>query len=133
MRGKSQNEVKVWDPNSALKDHQTDQFLVVAHAAGTFAGALDCSSVRQPSLHVSADPLSRHSYDLSNAISVLVPLGGPVLCTDEMEERSAPEASLFEAAALQSTADFNDIRQDFLPWKSLSLLNIITCGDLTDM
>uniref|UniRef100_A0A8D0LBL5 Metastasis-associated protein MTA3 n=1 Tax=Sphenodon punctatus TaxID=8508 RepID=A0A8D0LBL5_SPHPU len=117
-REQAKLEVKVWDPDSALTDHQIDQFLVVARAVGTFARALDCSSsVRQPSLHMSAaaasrditlfhamDTLHKHNYDLSSAISVLVPLGGPVLCRDEMEEWSASEASLFED----------------LPWKSLT-------------
>ncbi|KAJ8781107.1 hypothetical protein J1605_011091 [Eschrichtius robustus] len=59
------------------------------------------------------DTLYRHSYDLSSAISVLVPLGGPVLCRDEMEEWSASEASLFEEALEKYGKDFNDIRQDF--------------------
>ncbi|KAK2093155.1 Metastasis-associated protein mta3 [Saguinus oedipus] len=54
-REQSKLEVKVWDPNSPLTDRQIDQFLVVARAVGTFARALDCSSsVRQPSLHMSA-------------------------------------------------------------------------------
>uniref|UniRef100_A0A673T2P6 Metastasis associated 1 family member 3 n=2 Tax=Suricata suricatta TaxID=37032 RepID=A0A673T2P6_SURSU len=133
-REQSKLEVKVWDPNSPLTDRQIDQFLVVARAVGTFARALDCSSsVRQPSLHMSAaaasrditlfhamDTLYRHGYDLSSAISVLVPLGGPVLCRDEMEEWSASEASLFEEALEKYGKDFNDIRQDFLPWKSLT-------------
>ncbi|XP_041490044.1 metastasis-associated protein MTA3-like [Microtus oregoni] len=133
-REQSKLEVKVWDPNSSLTDRQIDQFLVVARAVGTFARALDCSSsVRQPSLHMSAaaasrditlfyamDTLYRHSYDLSSAISVLVPLGGPVLCRGEMEEWSASEASLFEEALEKYGKDFNDIREDFLLWKSLT-------------
>ncbi|XP_060042922.1 metastasis-associated protein MTA3 isoform X3 [Erinaceus europaeus] len=133
-REQSKLEVKVWDPNSPLTDRQIDQFLVVARAVGTFARALDCSSsVRQPSLHMSAaaasrditlfhamDTLYRHGCDLSSAISVLVPLGGPVLCRDEMEEWSASEASLFEEALEKYGKDFTDIRQDFLPWKSLT-------------
>ncbi|KAL4693725.1 hypothetical protein H8959_012990, partial [Pygathrix nigripes] len=135
-REQSKLEVKVWDPNSPLTDRQIDQFLVVARAVGTFARALDCSSsVRQPSLHMSAaaasrditlfhamDTLYRHSYDLSSAISVLVPLGGPVLCRDEMEEWSASEASLFEEALEKYGKDFNDIRQDF--WYLLSTCNM---------
>lgn len=53
-------ETKVWDPNNQLKDPQIDQFLVVARAVGTFARALDCSSsIRQPSLHMSAAAASR--------------------------------------------------------------------------
>lgn len=63
------------------------------------------------------DTLYRHSYDLSSAISVLVPLGGPVLCRDEMEEWSASEASLFEEALEKYGKDFNDIRQDFVSGK----------------
>ncbi|XP_069350029.1 metastasis-associated protein MTA3 isoform X4 [Eulemur rufifrons] len=59
-REQSKLEIKVWDPNSPLTDRQIDQFLVVARAVGTFARALDCSSsVRQPSLHMSAAAASR--------------------------------------------------------------------------
>ncbi|KAJ1157234.1 hypothetical protein NDU88_009949, partial [Pleurodeles waltl] len=133
-RDQSKLEEIVWDPFSPLSDRQIDQFLVVARAVGTFARALDCSSsVRQPSLHMSAaaasrditlfhamDTLHRLEYDLSSAISILVPQGGPVLCRDEMEEWSASEASLFEDALEKYGKDFNDIRQDFLPWKSLT-------------
>ncbi|KAH0622741.1 hypothetical protein JD844_025323 [Phrynosoma platyrhinos] len=116
-REQAKLEVKVWDPDSHLTDHQIDQFLVVAratfsiashNAVGTFARALDCSS----SFHA-MDTLHKHNYDLSSAISVLVPLGGPVLCRDEMEEWSASEASLFEEALEKYGKDFNDIRQDF--------------------
>ncbi|KAM3859383.1 metastasis-associated protein MTA3 isoform 2-T2 [Diretmus argenteus] len=127
-------EEKLWDPECPLTNKQIDQFLVVARAVGTFARALDCSSsVRQPSLHMSAaaasrditlfhamDTLHRHGYDLSSALSVLVPAGGPVLCRDEMEEWSASEAGMFEEALEKYGKDFNDIRQDFLPWKSLT-------------
>ncbi|XP_061139519.1 metastasis-associated protein MTA2 isoform X1 [Syngnathus typhle] len=127
-------ETKVWDPDNQLKDPQIDQFLVVARAVGTFARALDCSSsIRQPSLHMSAaaasrditlfhamDTLQKNHYDLAKAMSTLVPQGGPVLCRDEMEEWSASEAMLFEEALEKYGKDFNDIRQDFLPWKSLA-------------
>ncbi|XP_046887790.1 metastasis-associated protein MTA3 [Hypomesus transpacificus] len=133
-RDQSKLEEKLWDPQCPLSSRQIDQFLVVARAVGTFARALDCSSsVRQPSLHMSAaaasrditlfhamDTLHRHGYDLSSALSVLVPAGGPVLCRDEMEEWSASEASMFEEALEKYGKDFNDIRQDFLPWKSLT-------------
>ncbi|XP_077056960.1 metastasis-associated protein MTA3 isoform X2 [Siphateles boraxobius] len=133
-RDQSKMEMKMWDPDCPLTNKQIDQFLVVARAVGTFARALDCSSsVRQPSLHMSAaaasrditlfhamDTLHRHGYDLSSALSVLVPQGGPVLCRDEMEEWSPSEANLFEEALEKYGKDFNDIRQDFLPWKSLT-------------
>lgn len=127
-------EEKVWDPSSPLIEKQIDQFLVVARSVGTFARALDCSSsVRQPSLHMSAaaasrditlfhamDTLHKNGYDMTRAIAALVPQGGPVLCRDEMEEWSASEANLFEEALEKYGKDFTDIQQDFLPWKSLT-------------
>uniref|UniRef100_A0A3P9JNJ0 Metastasis associated 1 n=1 Tax=Oryzias latipes TaxID=8090 RepID=A0A3P9JNJ0_ORYLA len=127
-------EEKVWEPNSSLTEKQIDQFLVVARSVGTFARALDCSSsVRQPSLHMSAaaasrditlfhamDTLHAAGYDMTRAIAALVPQGGPVLCRDEMEEWSASEANLFEEALEKYGKDFTDIQQDFLPWKSLT-------------
>jgi len=126
-------ETLTWSPDNNLTDRQIDQFMVIARSVGTFARALDCTStVRQPSLHMSAaaasrdvtlfhamDTLHKHKYDLSTAITSLVPPGGPVLCRDEMEEWSASEANLFEEALDKYGKDFNDIRQDFLPWKSL--------------
>ncbi|XP_076380307.1 metastasis associated 1-like isoform X3 [Megalopta genalis] len=126
-------ETLVWTPRHSLTDRQIDQFLVVSRSVGTFARALDCSSsVKQPSLHMSAaaasrditlfhamDTLHRHSYDVAKAMSSLVPSTGPVLCRDEMEEWSASEANLFEEALDKYGKDFADIRQDFLPWKTL--------------
>ncbi|KAM8920886.1 metastasis-associated protein MTA1 isoform 2-T2 [Pelodytes ibericus] len=133
-RDQANLETKVWEASNPLTDKQIDQFLVVARSVGTFARALDCSSsVRQPSLHMSAaaasrditlfhamDTLHKNSYDISKAISALVPQGGPVLCRDEMEEWSASEANLFEEALEKYGKDFTDIQQDFLPWKSLT-------------
>ncbi|KAK2495682.1 hypothetical protein MC885_014536 [Smutsia gigantea] len=133
-RDQSKLETKVWEARNPLADKQIDQFLVVARSVGTFARALDCSSsVRQPSLHMSAaaasrditlfhamDTLHRSAYDVAKAIAALVPQGGPVLCRDEMEEWSASEASLFEEALEKYGKDFTDIQQDFLPWKSLT-------------
>ncbi|XP_022920075.1 metastasis-associated protein MTA3 isoform X2 [Onthophagus taurus] len=126
-------ESLVWTPEHDLTDRQIDQFLVVSRSVGTFARALDCSSsVKQPSLHMSAaaasrdvtlfhamDALHAHGYDLARALCSLVPSSGPVLCRDEMEEWSASEANLFEEALDKYGKDFNDIRQDFLPWKTL--------------
>uniref|UniRef100_A0A8C7LFS4 Metastasis associated 1 n=1 Tax=Oncorhynchus kisutch TaxID=8019 RepID=A0A8C7LFS4_ONCKI len=121
-------EEKVWDPSSPLTEKQIDQFLVVARSVGTFARALDCSSsVRQPSLHMSAaaasrditlfhamDTLDKTGYDMTRAIAALVPQGGPILCRDEMEEWSASEANLFEEALEKYGKDFTDIQQDFV-------------------
>lgn len=53
-------ESLVWTPNHTLSDRKIDQFLVVSRSIGTFARALDCSSsVKQPSLHMSAAAASR--------------------------------------------------------------------------
>ncbi|XP_020283471.1 metastasis-associated protein MTA3 isoform X2 [Pseudomyrmex gracilis] len=126
-------ETLVWTPRHNLTDRQIDQFLVVSRSVGTFARALDCSSsIKQPSLHMSAAAASRditlfhamdtlhvHNYDLANALASLVPSTGPVLCRDEMEEWSASEANLFEEALEKYGKDFADIRSDFLPWKTL--------------
>ncbi|XP_064601539.1 metastasis-associated protein MTA3-like isoform X2 [Liolophura sinensis] len=126
-------EELVWTPENNLSDREIDQFLILARSVGTFARALDCTStVRQPSLHMSAaaasrdvtlfhakDVLHRSGYDVAKAVTALVPSGGPVLCRDEMEEWSASEANLFEEALDKYGKDFADIRQDFLPWKSL--------------
>lgn len=50
----------VWNPEHGLTAREIDQFLVVARSVGTFARALDCSSsVKQPSLHMSAAAASR--------------------------------------------------------------------------
>uniref|UniRef100_A0A0N5AUV2 Metastasis-associated protein MTA3 n=1 Tax=Syphacia muris TaxID=451379 RepID=A0A0N5AUV2_9BILA len=84
--------------------------------------------------------LHQANYDLGQAVKYLVPppskqhypldadkttshntvsLGGPILCRDQMEEWSAAEANLFEEAIDKYQKDFNDIRADFLPWKSI--------------
>lgn len=132
-RDLSKLETLVWDPNNPLQDQHIDQFLVIARSVGTFARALDCSSsVKQPSLHMSAAAASRditlahgmfilhnNGYNIGKAIANLVPAGGPVLCRDEMEEWSAGEANLFEEALQKYGKDFSDIQKDFLPWKSL--------------
>ncbi|XP_063895921.1 metastasis-associated protein MTA3 isoform X2 [Helicoverpa armigera] len=135
-RNSSELETLVWTPEHGLTDRQIDQFLVVSRSVGTFARALDCSSsVKQPSLHMSAaaasrditlfhamDTLHKSGYSIESALSSLVPASGPVLCRDEMEEWSASEANLFEEALDKYGKDFADIRQDFLPWKTLKNL-----------
>ncbi|RWS16296.1 metastasis-associated protein MTA3-like protein [Dinothrombium tinctorium] len=126
-------EELVYTPNNSLSDKQIDQYLTVAKSVGTFARALDhSSSIKQPSLHMSAAAASRdvtlqyamnvlhqNNYDFGKAVLSLVQSSGPVLCRDEMEEWSSSEANLFEEAVEKYGKDFNDIRQDFLPWKSL--------------
>ncbi|XP_035766951.1 metastasis-associated protein MTA1 [Neolamprologus brichardi] len=119
------------DITDLLKEVCKGTISIVSHVShrsvGTFARALDCSSsVRQPSLHMSAaaasrditlfhamDTLHATGYDMTRAIAALVPQGGPVLCRDEMEEWSASEANLFEEALEKYGKDFTDIQQDF--------------------
>lgn len=64
------------------------------------------------------DILHKHNYNITSAISSLVPSGGPVLCRDEMEEWSASEANLFEEALEKYGKDFIDVRQDFVSIKN---------------
>ena len=63
--------------------------------------------------------LQKHNYDIAAALASLVPSTGPVLCRDEMEDWSSSEANLFEEAIEKYGKDFNDIKKDFLPWKSM--------------
>ena len=63
--------------------------------------------------------LHGHQYDISQALASLVPATGPVLCRDEMEDWSSAEANLFEEAIEKYGKDFNGIKKDFLPWKSM--------------
>jgi len=67
--------------------------------------------------------LNNHKYNMSSALSSLVPGTGPVLCRDEMEDWSSAEAALFEEAIEKCSKNFNDIKKDYLPWKSVK--NII--------
>jgi len=60
------------------------------------------------------DVLHKQGYNISNAISSLVPRTGPVLCRDQIEEWSASEANLFEEALDKYGKDFGDIRQDYV-------------------
>lgn len=53
-------ETLLWTPEHSISDRKIDQYLVVSRSVGTFARALDCSSsVKQPSLHMSAAAASR--------------------------------------------------------------------------
>jgi metastasis-associated protein MTA len=67
--------------------------------------------------------LHEHGYDFNKAVKALVPSSVPVMVRDEMEDWSGSEAALFEEAISKYGKDFNDIRTDFLPWKSMK--NII--------
>ncbi|PIC25667.1 hypothetical protein B9Z55_018512 [Caenorhabditis nigoni] len=84
--------------------------------------------------------LHQAHYDVGQAVKYLVPiaskesyplevdqttglqtkiLGGPILCRDQLEEWSTPEMNLFEDALDKCGKDFNEIRADYLPWKSI--------------
>merc|ERR1719209_2459116 len=126
-------EELVWRDSAQLDDAKVDQFIIISRSVGTFARALDCSSsVKQPSLHMSAAAASRditvlhayqalhaHNYNIDEALTSLVPTTGPVLCRDELEDWSSAEANLFEEAVEKYGKDFNGIKKDFLPWKSM--------------
>lgn len=59
-RSLSEMESLMWTPHHTLNDKKIDQFLVVSRSVGTFARSLDSnSSVKQPSLHMSAAAASR--------------------------------------------------------------------------
>ena len=70
--------------------------------------------------------LHKHRYSVADAIASMVPMSGPVLCRDEMEEWSASEANLFEEALEKYGKDFNDIRQDFVSVLTYNIYNIAT-------
>ena len=65
-----EEEETLWKPNNELNDEEINQFIIIARSVGTFARALDCSSsVKQPSLHMSAAAASRditvfHAYQV---------------------------------------------------------------------
>jgi metastasis-associated protein MTA len=51
-----------------------------------------------------------------------VPVEGPLICKDEIEDWSAAEANLFEEAFDKLGKDFGEIRAQFLPWKTAKSL-----------
>lgn len=65
-----EEEEMLWDPKNKLTEAEIEQFIIIARSVGTFARALDCSSsVKQPSLHMSAAAASRditvfHAYQV---------------------------------------------------------------------
>jgi len=133
IRDSGELEELLWQPDTGLDEEKINQFIIISRSVGTFARALDCSSsVKQPSLHMSAAAASRditvfhayqalhaHKYNIDAALTSLVPTTGPVLCRDEMEDWSSAEANLFEEAIEKYGKDFNDIKKDFLSWKSM--------------
>ena len=84
----------------------------VSRSVGTFARAVDeASTLKQPSLHMSAaaasrditlfhamDLLHRCKYNFSQASLKLVEAGAPKLSCDQMEDWTTAEAGLFEEA-----------------------------------
>lgn len=127
-RDLNEMETLMYTPDHKLTDDEINKFLTIAKSVGTFARALDCSSsIKQPSLHLTAASASRdvtllyamqllhqNDYDLGKAVCALVPSTGPILCRDEIEEWTAGEATLFEEAIEKYGREFNEIRQDFV-------------------
>ena len=72
VRDSGDLEDLVWSPDNDLDGEKIDQFVIISRSVGTFARALDCSSsVKQPSLHMSAVAASRditvmHAYQVSD-------------------------------------------------------------------
>lgn len=138
-RDLSEMETLVYTPEHDLTDDEINKFLTIAKSVGTFARALDCSSsIKQPSLHLTAASASRdvtllyamqllhqNNYDLGKAVCALVPSTGPVLCRDEIEEWTAGEATLFEEAIEKYGREFNEIRQDFVSISMIVLSTIV--------
>lgn len=127
-RDSTELETLLYTPNHELTDDLINKYLTIARAVGTFARALDSSSsIKQPSLHLTAASASRditllhamellhkNDYDLGKAVCALVPSNGPLLCRDEIEEWTAGEATLFEEAIEKYGREFVGIRQDFV-------------------
>ena len=59
--------------------------------------------------------LHEHSHNRDEALASLVPTSGPNLCRDELEDWRSAEENLFE----KYSKDFNEIKKDFLPLKSM--------------
>ena len=74
VRDSGELEDLVWSPNNDLDGEKIDQFVIISRSVGTFARALDCSSsVKQPSLHMSAAAASRditvmHAYQVNTVL-----------------------------------------------------------------
>ena len=72
----------LWNPYNNIKEDEINQFIIIARSVGTFARALDCSSsVKQPSLHMSAAAASRditvfHAYQVNIQHRLIVVGGG---------------------------------------------------------
>lgn len=66
VRSEKDLETRVWNTDNALSKDDIEKFLIISRSVGTFARALDCSSsVKQPSLHMSAAAASRDEGDTS--------------------------------------------------------------------
>ena len=94
----------------------------------------EASTLKQPSLHMSAAAASRditlfnamgllhlNKYDFAKSALSLVANGSPRLCTDQMEEWTTAEAALFEEAMEKFGKTFNDIWTEHLPWKTVKV------------
>ena len=84
----------VWTTEHGLAAREIDQFMIVARSVGTFARALDCSSsVKQPSLHMSAAAASR---DITLVII-------PIICRKTVDKRTKKRTNLLKSMTKMST------------------------------
>lgn len=134
-----EREDSLWNYNQCvLNDDDFKKFLIISQSIGTYARALDYSNTRQnyqPNLLLSAANASRDitlfnaykfmhesSYDLKKALLNFIPSNGncPVLCKDEIENWSVYEMNLFEEGLDKLGKNFNEIKRDYLPWKTIN-------------
>ncbi|KHJ40146.1 BAH domain protein [Trichuris suis] len=99
---------------ASVRDVTTQEAMNILHSSGYDLASAILSFVPMPSKESSAASDGEPTGAPTNS-----PMGGPVLARDQLEEWSAAEANLFEEALEKYGKDFNDIRNDFLPWKSL--------------
>ncbi|QQP49605.1 MTA1like CG2244PBlike [Caligus rogercresseyi] len=120
-RDESLLEQRLWDTEAPLPEEQIDKFLIISRSLCQAAQSSHerRGGLQDVTLFQAHHLLHKYGYDIGAALGALVPKSGPMLCRDEMEDWSASEANLFEEAVEKYGKDFNDIRRDFLPWKSM--------------
>ncbi|CDW54724.1 metastasis associated protein MTA1 [Trichuris trichiura] len=100
---------------ASVRDVTTQEAMNILHSSGYDLASAILSFVPMPSKEAAATS----DGEPTTGAATNSPMGGPVLARDQLEEWSAAEANLFEEALEKYGKDFNDIRNDFLPWKSL--------------
>jgi metastasis-associated protein MTA len=126
----------IWSSDKCkLTDNEINKYLAITQAIGTYARALDhddTNRLYKPNTTLTAFNASRDltqyysfkilhetNYNLDKALLSFIPETGPVLCRDEFEDWSEANAALFELALERVGKDFNEIKREYLNWKSL--------------